>query len=293
MKTKSVNEIPDLPSRRSFIQTGVISGVVAAVAPMSGSAATASSGDSSVDVPSFELDEITIAELQQGMESGKLTAHSIAEKYLARIEAIDKAGPALHAVIEANPDALAIADALDRERKEKGPRGPMHGIPVLIKDNIDTADGMMTTAGSLALVGAKPPKDSFVAKKLRDAGAVILGKTNLSEWANIRSSHSTSGWSGRGGLTEEPLRAEPQSLRLEFRLGCWRFGESLRGCGWYGDRRVDCVSFFSERSGWDQADGGTGEPHRDHSDFAHSGHSWADLPYGPGCGDTAHCAGGS
>ena len=113
---------------------------------MSGSAATAS-GDSSVDVPSFELDEITIAELQQGMESGKLTAHSIAEKYLARIEAIDKAGPALHAVIEANPDALAIADALDRERKEKGPRGPMHGIPVLIKDNIDTADGMMTTAG--------------------------------------------------------------------------------------------------------------------------------------------------
>ena len=199
-----MNEIPDLPSRRSFLQTGVISGVVAAVAPMSGSAATSGVGRLATDVPSFELDEITIAELQQGMESGKFTARSIAEKYLARIEAIERDGPALNAVIQTNPDALAIADALDKERKEKGPRGPMHGIPVLIKDNIDTADGMMTTAGSLALVGAKPPKDSFVAKRLRDAGAVILGKTNLSEWANIRSSHSTSGWSGRGGLTKNP-----------------------------------------------------------------------------------------
>ncbi len=171
---------------------------------MSASAATLASRDSPADVPSFELDEITIAELQQGMESGKFTARSIAEKYLARIEAIDKSGPALNSVIQTNPDALAIADALDKERKAKGARGPMHGIPVLIKDNIDTADGMMTTAGSLALVGAKPPKDSFVAKRLREAGAVILGKTNLSEWANIRSSHSTSGWSGRGGLTKNP-----------------------------------------------------------------------------------------
>ncbi len=171
---------------------------------MSGSASTSASGDSLAEVPAFDLDEITIAELQQGMESGKLTARSIAKKYLARIEAIDKNGPALNSVIQTNPDALAIADALDKERKEKGPRGPMHGIPVLIKDNIDTADGMMTTAGSLALVGAKPAKDSFVAKRLRDSGAVILGKTNLSEWANIRSSHSTSGWSGRGGLTKNP-----------------------------------------------------------------------------------------
>jgi amidase len=204
LKTKSVNEIPDLPSRRSFLQTGVLSGVVAAVAPMSASAATLASGDSSAEVPSFELDEITVDELQRGMESGKYTALSIVEKYLARIEAVDKSGPALNAVIQTNPDARAIADALDKERKEKGPRGPMHGIPVLIKDNIDTADGMMTTAGSLALVGAKPAKDSFVAKRLRDSGAVILGKTNLSEWANIRSSHSTSGWSGRGGLTKNP-----------------------------------------------------------------------------------------
>ncbi len=138
------------------------------------------------------------------MNSGRYSARSITEMYLARIEAVDKQGPLLNSVIEVNPDALAIADSLDKERKEKGPRGPLHGIPVLIKDNIDTADRMATTAGSLALVGSKPPKDAFVARKLREAGAVILGKTNPSEWANIRSSRSTSGWSGRGGLTKNP-----------------------------------------------------------------------------------------
>jgi len=138
------------------------------------------------------------------MKSGKFTARSLVEKYAVRIGEIDKSGPAVNAIIELNPDALAIADALDQERKAKGLRGMLHGIPVLIKDNIDTADRMMTTAGSLALVGSKPAKDSFVAQRLRTAGAVILGKTNLSEWANIRSSHSTSGWSGRGGLTKNP-----------------------------------------------------------------------------------------
>ncbi len=152
----------------------------------------------------FELDEITIVELQDGMKADKFTARSLVEKYTARIGEVDKHGPALNSVIELNPDAPSIADALDQERKAKGPRGPLHGIPVLIKDNIATADRMMTTAGSLALVGAKVPKDSFVAQRLRAAGAVILGKTNLSEWANIRSSHSTSGWSGRGGLTKNP-----------------------------------------------------------------------------------------
>ncbi len=138
------------------------------------------------------------------MKSGKMTSRSITEKYLARIDQVDKKGPALNAIIELNPDALSIADAMDAERKEKGPRGPLHGIPVLIKDNIDTADKMMTTAGSLALLGSKAQKDSTVAQKLRDAGAIILGKTNLSEWANIRSNHSTSGWSGRGGQTKNP-----------------------------------------------------------------------------------------
>lgn len=156
------------------------------------------------EVTPFELDEITIAELQDGMTSGKFTARALVEKYSQRIDETDKRGPAVNAIIEMNPDALSIAEALDQERKAKGPRGPLHGVPVLIKDNIATADRMMTTAGSLALVGSKPPKDSFVAQKLREAGAVILGKTNLSEWANIRSSHSVSGWSGRGGLTRNP-----------------------------------------------------------------------------------------
>jgi len=152
----------------------------------------------------FAFDEATISDLQTRMKSGHLSAHQLTEAYLARIQEIDKHGPALNSVIEVNPDALAIADTLDKERKEKGPWSLMHGIPVLIKDNIDTADRMQTTAGSLALMGSKPAQDSGVAQKLRQAGAVILGKTNLSEWANIRSSHSTSGWSGRGGLTKNP-----------------------------------------------------------------------------------------
>jgi amidase len=156
----------------------------------------------SPEIKAFELDEITVSELQDGIKSGKYTTRSLVEKYSSRIQDIDK--HTVNAVIEMNPEAEAIADALDQERKSKGPRGPLHGIPVLIKDNIATADRMMTTAGSLALVGSKPPKDSFVAQRLRAAGAVILGKTNLSEWANIRSSHSTSGWSGRGGLTKNP-----------------------------------------------------------------------------------------
>ena len=140
------------------------------------------------EIKPFELDEITISELQDGMNSGRFTARSLVEKYSGRIDDIDKR--TVNAVIEMNPDAPSIAEALDAERKAKGPRGPLHGIPVLIKDNIDTADRMMTTAGSLALVGSKPPKDSFLAQQLRAAGAVILGKTNLSEWANIRSNHS-------------------------------------------------------------------------------------------------------
>src|SRR5207245_8511036 len=123
------------------------------------------------------------------------SARSLAEKYLARMQQIDSRGPALNSIIESNPDALTLADALDRERKAKGPRGPLHGIPVLIKDNIGTRDRMTTTAGSLALAGSIPSTDAFVAKRLREAGAIILGKTNLSEWANFRSSHSSSGWS--------------------------------------------------------------------------------------------------
>src|SRR5216683_5753571 len=153
---------------------------------------------------SLDVVEASVAELQEAMTAGRITSRELTAKYLARIKAVDKAGPRINSVIELNPDALAIAAALDKERKAHGPRGPLHGIPVLIKDNIATADRMQTTAGSLALLGVKPPRDAFVVTKLREAGAVILGKTNLSEWANIRSTRSTSGWSARGGLTRNP-----------------------------------------------------------------------------------------
>ena len=192
-------------NRRNFLRVGIAGGTFLAVSPIVGRTSEEPAPQiTSPPPPPFDLEEVSIAELSEGMKSGKYTARSVAESYLSRIQQIDKSGPALNSIIELNPDALAIADALDKERKEKGPRGPMHGIPVVIKDNIATSDKMSTTAGSLALVGSKPPSDSFLVQQLRRAGAVILGKTNLSEWANIRSSHSTSGWSGRGGLTKNP-----------------------------------------------------------------------------------------
>jgi amidase len=192
-------------NRRGFLKTGLAGGVAAAVLPALGGINKAvATTVPKVEIQPSELDEVSIAELQDGMKSGKYTARSLTQNYLDRIEEIDRKGPALNCIIELNPDALEIADALDKERKEKGARGPMHGIPIVIKDNIDTKDKVATTAGSLALVGSRPPADSFVVQQLRKAGAVIIGKTNLSEWANIRSGHSTSGWSGRGGLTKNP-----------------------------------------------------------------------------------------
>lgn len=152
----------------------------------------------------FELAEYTVDELQVAMHEGKYTSAQIVKLYLDRIGNIDKDGPMLNSVIELNPDALTIAEEMDRERKEGKTRGPLHGIPILIKDNIDTADKMMTTAGALALEGNIASKDAFIVEKLRAAGAVILGKTNLSEWANFRSTRSSSGWSSRGGQTKNP-----------------------------------------------------------------------------------------
>src|SRR5579884_219478 len=182
--------------RRTFL------GVSAAGALASGAAAGQSAR--SYSVPAFELDEIGIPELQQGLQQGRWTSRRLVELYTSRIEAIDRNGPRLGAVIEMNPDAARIAESLDRERAQKNLRGPLHGIPVLLKDNIDTADRMSTSAGSLALDGWHPPEDSFVAARLRAAGVLILGKTNLSEWANFRSTRSISGWSGRGGQTRHP-----------------------------------------------------------------------------------------
>ena len=164
----------------------------------------ASSAPTAMPVKSFEFEETPIADLQEAMRSGRHTSRTITEAYLERIREVDATGPTLKSVIELNPDAVAIADNLDKERKASRVRGPLHGIPILIKDNIDTGDRMLTTAGSLALVGQPAGRDAYIIEKLRESGAVILGKTNLSEWANIRSTNPTSGWSARGGLTLNP-----------------------------------------------------------------------------------------
>lgn len=195
-------------SRREFVQYAAVTGLAAPLSAAGLAAQPAPAGRTPASPyappPPFELEEITIRELQDGLKSGKYTSRRLCTAYLARIQQIDAAGPMLKSVIETNPEALALADAADAERKAGKVRGPLHGIPVLIKDNIATGDKMKTTAGSLALADAPAPRDSTVAKRLRDAGAIIIGKTNLSEWANFRSTHSVSGWSGRGGLCRNP-----------------------------------------------------------------------------------------
>ncbi|PYP70621.1 MAG: amidase [Gemmatimonadetes bacterium] len=193
-------------SRRDFLERSALAGLATIAGPR---VVSPEPRAPSPEPQPFELDEATTAGLQEGMRTGKYTSRHLCELYLARIDAMDRRGPTLRAVIETNPDALAVAGQRDEERKAGKLRGPLHGIPVLIKDNIATADRMMTTAGSLALVGGvPPPRDAFIAKRLREAGAVILGKTNLSEWANFRSSHSVSGWSGRGGQCRNPYATD-------------------------------------------------------------------------------------
>ena len=152
----------------------------------------------------FDVEERSITEWQAAFSRGELTSRDLVERYLQRITSLDTTGPALHAVLETNPDALDIAASLDAERRAGKTRGPMHGIPVLVKDNIDTADRMHTTAGSEALVDAPPTRDAFVVERLRAAGAIVLGKANLTEWANFRSTHASSGWSARGGQARNP-----------------------------------------------------------------------------------------
>ncbi|HEX8284055.1 MAG TPA: amidase [Pyrinomonadaceae bacterium] len=195
--------------RREFVRAGFVGGLGVALAGggLTGDAAAralASLAGEAQGGGKFDWEELTVRDAQAAMASGRVSARRLTEMYLERIERIDRRGASLNSVIETNPDALGIADSLDRERKAGRLRGPLHGVPVLIKDNIDTADRMQTTAGSLALVGAKPRRDAFIVERLRAAGAVIVGKTNLSEWANFRSTHSSSGWSGRGGQTRNP-----------------------------------------------------------------------------------------
>ncbi|MEM6736372.1 MAG: amidase [Bacteroidota bacterium] len=191
--------------RRNFIQLSAITGTAPLLGIKACAPSTTSNGNQKEKKEeSFELEEWTVPQFQEAMESGKYTSRKICELYLARIEEKDQSENGLNSILEINPDALTIADQLDAERNEGKVRGPLHGIPVMIKDNIDTGDQMMTTAGSLALVGSKAPDDAFIVKKLREAGMVLLGKTNLSEWANFRSSRSSSGWSGRGRQTSNP-----------------------------------------------------------------------------------------
>ena len=195
--------------RRDFLRHGAVGGAAMAVTMTSGSLGCTASqappaAESTEEIESFELEEATVDQLQASMSAGRLTARSITERYLSRIDTLDRQGVALRSVLEVNPDSLALADELDRERAEQGPRGPLHGIPVLLKDNIATADRMTTTAGSLALEGSIPAQDSGVARQLRAAGAILIGKANLSEWANFRSTRSSSGWSGRGGQCRNP-----------------------------------------------------------------------------------------
>jgi amidase len=190
-------------NRRDFLRLGAAAASGAALAANLPAQVFADEGDQEI-AAGLKLAEATIAQLQAAMATGRLSARSLTEHYIARIHAIDQHGPRLNSVLEVNPDASRIAEQLDQERHDKGPRGPLHGIPILLKDNVDTHDRMMTTAGSLALVGAPPAQDATVAARLRQAGAVILGKTNLSEWANFRSTHSSSGWSGRGQQCRNP-----------------------------------------------------------------------------------------
>jgi amidase len=190
--------------RRNFFKTAALGGGTLAFAPLSSCVQSTTKPEPSINYADFELNELTIAQLHEKMSSGAWTSAEITQKYLDRIELINKSGPELRAVIEVNPEALAIAKQLDAERKSGKVRSSLHGIPVLIKDNIDTGDQMETTAGSLAMVGSPAPDDAFIIKKLREAGAVLLGKTNLSEWANFRSTKSSSGWSGRGGQVRNP-----------------------------------------------------------------------------------------
>ena len=195
--------------RRDFVRLGAVAGALTLRGKPFSEAVITEAGRPRVandrfSIAPFALEETTLADLQSAMASGRLTARSITQQYIDRIQALDRTGPTLRAILEINPEALSIADALDRERKAGKVRGPLHGIPILIKDNIGTADRMTTTAGSYALAGSISLQDATIAAKLRAAGAILLGKTNLSEWANFRSTHSSSGWSGRGGQAKNP-----------------------------------------------------------------------------------------
>ena len=216
--------------------------------------------------------EYGIAQLQEQMERGDSTARTITQAYLQRIAEIDRAGAMLNAVIEVNPEALDVAGRLDRERVESGPRGPLHGIPILLKDNIDTRDRMQTTAGFLALAGHIADRDATVAAKLRVAGAVILGKTNLSEWANFRSDHSTSGWSSRGGQTRNPYALDRNPCGSSSGSAVRCRGEPVRRSRGHRDRRLHHLPQPDVWHRRDQANPGAGQSRGYHPHRSQPGH---------------------
>jgi amidase len=187
--------------RRDFLVAAAVAASAAADTSSEASSARAQSSGGS-------LEELSLADIAAAFAEGRLTSHQLTQSYLERIEKLNRRGPNLCAVIETNPRALEIAAALDAERKSRGPRGPLHGVPILVKDNVETSDHMMSTAGSQALQGWYAPQDAPLVERLRAAGAVILGKANLSEWANFRSTHSLSGWSGRGGQCRNPYATD-------------------------------------------------------------------------------------
>ncbi len=228
--------------------------------------------------------EASIAELQALMEKGEMSAEAITRAYLERIDRLDGE---LNAVIATNPDAVAQARALDEERRENRVRGPLHGIPILLKDNIESRDPMPTTAGSLALAGNVTGRDAFFVARLREAGVVILGKTNLSEWANFRSERILQRLERSRRPDEQPLRSDPQPLRLELGIRGRRRGQPRRGRDRHRDQRLDRLSRHRQRRGRNQADRRPGQQERSGADLPHPGHRRADGEERGRCGHPA------
>ena len=226
--------------------------------------------------PGADVAYATIAELQQRIASGQETSHSLVQKLLDRIDALDRNGPALHAVLEVNPDALQIADQLDAERKSRGPRGPLHGIPILIKDNIATADRMQTTAGSLALVGSKPPKDAFIVAALREGGRRHPRQDEPERVGQLPVHALVERLERPRRPDEESVRARSQSVRLELGLRRRRSRRLLGGRHRHGNRRLDRLAVEQQLSRRHQADRRPAEPRGHRADLAHPGHRGPD-----------------
>ncbi len=299
MTTRTKDGDREALSRRDFVKAGVAGGTLvlggAGLAASAAAAETAAAATSDAPVtapaaPPFELEELTIAQLQEGMVSGRFTAGALVAAYLARIDALNTQGPQLRAVIEVDPDAPAVADGARRERREKGPRGPLHGIPILLKDNIGTHDRMTTTAGSLALAGSIPPRDAFIAARLREAGAVLLGKANLSEWANFRSAPLDQRLEQPWRPVPQPLRAGPQPVRLQLGLGGGGRGQPLRRGVGTRDRRLDRLPRLALRHRRHQAHPRPVEPRRHHPHRPQPGHRRSDGAHGGRRGGAARRA---